>query len=566
LKSVFCTYSQECAEGLFCSEGKCAPQLAVGSSCNYTEDCVNTAGCDYGVCVEYFSLPVGNATNYVIAPNFYPSCQTGYANVSETGFVCDNAPVSLNPGASCTVPSKCMAKDGVNFKYCQCGLNGQGHCPLFEGDQEVVSLIQAMKTLITVTGTNQCHTNGRFNYECYIAFNNPTIMSAYLNYSQYAQLYFNDVYTKLPGSTSCQQKANVPDYVNILSQIQGTNPECPVYYTQDFEQGTGELCVWNNENIFNSLLATSTMLFYCNSSSVCSVSPGENGFCVDNSVDNNYPGQNCSLNFNCHSNICSNGMCQGETENQGCETSKDCDPGLYCYGSTGVKTCQPVATLGQSCVSTPCQSTLLCDLNVCVQYYSKSLGSVTQDVVGFFARACQSGFAIKDTAGDYLCELAPISSTPGAKCTPGSFCIDSSGKYGKPCVCGFDGNGYCQAFEGDSYLQNAIKSFNKIQNVQCNQALGISSGCYERSLLNLLEYYYYESNYTMYEALPYFQGSAEKRIVNTYYPQYSNALIQIRLILQELFPNDESSSSSSSSSSFAEMIGIPGVLALVYLV
>jgi len=119
-----CVYNEDCSQGNFCSNGKCAAQLAVGTACTNTQDCINTATCDNGVCVAMFSLKIGTSTNSVFPPNFYPSCQTGYANTSDTGFVCDNAPTSAASTSSCTVPSKCMAADGVNYKYCQCGFDG----------------------------------------------------------------------------------------------------------------------------------------------------------------------------------------------------------------------------------------------------------------------------------------------------------------------------------------------------------------------------------------------------------------------------------------------------------
>jgi len=366
----------------------------------------------------------------------------------------------------------------------------------------------------------------------------------------------------IPNSNACVQKVNTPDYYNVVDQIQGTAPKCPVYYVQDFQVDHGEVCVWNNKNIFSSLLATSTMVFYCNSTSTCSVTPGENGYCMPNTESLALPGQNCTYGFECYSGSCVNNMCQGSGQGVNCTSSKDCNAGLYCLETATNKTCQLAAGLSESCATIPCQSTLLCDLNVCVNYYSQANGAATGIVEGYYyAPACISGFAIK-SGSQYLCELAPTSSTPGASCTPGTLCMDSSGKYSKPCVCGFDGNGYCPAFEGDSNLQNAIKSLNKINSVKCNQDLRISAGCFERSLLNLLEYYYFDSNMSMYQHLPYFKGSVNSVIRQTYYPEYFNALEQIEYILKELYPNDDSSSSSS----FGQIVGIVGTLALVYLV
>ena len=565
LKGVSCSSSYECAEGYFCSKGKCAAQLSIGSPCEDYSECVNTAVCENNTCTEMFSVEVGSETWTVLEPNFYPACETGYATTTDNSFICAVAPVSKSKGANCTVPSKCMAADNVNYKFCECGLDGNGHCPLFEGDTEVVAMIDAWKHLMNISGSNVCNTMHRYSYACYVGFGDQTLLNAYLEYSKYVELYFAGVYSLLPGSTPCQRAANVPHYVNIMNQLQGTAPVCPVY-TRVIKE-IEEECVVYKEGIFNSLHATSVLIYDCNQTSTCSSSLGTNGICVENTQTLQLPGQNCTLALNCLSDKCVNHKCEGATVDQLCKTNADCNPNLYCMNNGKNLTCQPVKTAGESCSNTdPCASNLLCDENLCIAYFSKQVGANTTIYSDGYSETCSTGFAIPNEHGTYTCELAPTSTTAGAKCNPGTMCTDTSGKYKKPCTCGFDGNGYCSAFEGDSYLQTAIKQYKVISEITCNLENRLSPGCFEADLKDSLYYYYFMTNFTKYQNLPYFQGNYDSGVWLNYFLSYNNAEVQIKKILNELNPHhDDSSSSSSSSSSFGSLIKVTGLI-LAFLV
>jgi hypothetical protein len=73
-------------------------------------------------------------------------------------------------------------------------------------------------------------------------------------------------------------------------------------------------------------------------------------------------------------------------------------------------------------------------------------------------------------------------------------------KYFKPCTCGFNGRGYCPAFEGDSSLQNAINYFKKVaeNNMQCAPNKGISALCFKDDEDILENYYKYFAKFTEY--------------------------------------------------------------------
>ena len=555
LKGVSCNSSYECTEGYFCSNGKCASQIPVGGTCEDYSECVNSAVCENKTCTEVFSVDVGAETWTILEPNFFPACKTGYANTTDKSFICAVAPVSATKGAACTVPGKCMAADGVNYKFCECGLNGNGQCPLFEGDSEVVAMISAWKDLIKMSGSNVCNTMDRYSYACYAGFGDQNLLNAYLNYSQYAELYFAGVYSLLPGSSSCQRAANAPDYVNMLAQLQGSAPVCPVY-TRVIKE-IEEECVVYKEGIFDSLHATSVLIYDCNGTSTCSSSLGSSGYCIENKQSLHLPGQNCTLDLNCLSSKCVNHKCQGAVLNEICKTNYDCNPNLFCMDNGKNLTCQPVRTASESCSNTePCASNLLCDLGVCIAYYSKQVGSNTTSYSNGYSQACSSGFAISNVNSTYTCELAPTSANPGAKCTPGTMCTDSSGKYNKTCTCGFDGNGYCSAFEGDGHLQTAIKEYSTISEITCNLENAFSASCFDATLKDSLHYYYFMTNMTKFQNLPYFQGTYDKGVWLNYFLSYNNAEVQIKNILDELNPHHDDSSSSSSFGSLTKITGL----------
>jgi hypothetical protein len=538
----------ECFEGTYCASGKCAAQQVAGKTCSDRTECVNTAVCDNGICVQMFSLDNGVQTFTIMEPNFFPACKTGYASVYETNFTCDVAPKSVNKGASCVVPSKCMAADGKNYKFCECGLDGKGYCPLFEGDEEVQNMISAWKTLVDQSGSNVCHAMHPYNYACYVGFDNSTLMNTFLNYIQYVELYFKGAYTQLKGSNSCQQLTNLPDYTNIMMQLNGSYPKCPVYNKILVE--VNDTCVSYNYNIFNQLLAQTVFVLDCNQTSVCDSSLAlQDSFCVENVLEPYLPGQNCTLAHDCLSNNCVDHKCVGTSINGICKTNKDCNSGLYCKAGQENMTCQPVKIASESCDSeNPCASNLLCDNSICVALFSKKLAANTTIISNDIAMACSSGFATKVDEGIYSCDLPPQSVKLASECVSGTQCKDKSGKYSSECVCGFGGNAYCSEFQGDLHLQKAIENYLKISNVTCNLALGLTAGCFERDLKDSLYYYYYYTNMTYYLSGSYFYGSYDKKIWLNYFSEYNTAEMRIKQILEELHPHPDDSSSSSSNS------------------
>ena len=176
---------------------------------------------------------------------------------------------------------------------------------------------------------------------------------------------------------------------------------------------------------------------------------------------------------------------------------------------------------------------MFCDNNKCVKYYSLNIGSVTYTKTNGIAIGCASGFAVVNE-NYFTCAVAPTSNSLSNLCSLGSNCTDSTGVYSKPCSCGLNGNSYCPSFEGDSYLQNAIKNFQKISNLNCSYSIGVSPGCYQKDLKSLLAYYYYETNLTMFTSSYLVEGYNNDCQYNTYVGGYFNGLKMISLVLNEI--------------------------------
>jgi hypothetical protein len=535
-----CKADSDCNPGLYCSfQGQCATQLAINSTCNYTAQCVNSAVCDFNVCVAYFSLGIGKATNVTMAPGLAPACQTGFANKTASGYVCATAPTSGvdDTPIACNVADLCYDVTMTYNKSCTCGLDGQGYCPLFEGDLIVTQMINSWKQLLPGVINNTCHTNNRLSYACFAGFSNQTLLSSYVNFALLSQLYFDDVWAAgaLASADLCAVESQFPSFLNLLTQNVSGLPQCPVYSIVPASE-TQTQCIYYATNIFNSELMTSVNILYCNSSYYCNAVIGSNSSCVLNVVAPLAPGQNCSSGSDCSSGSCSGGFCTGLGLSANCTQDINCTQGLFCNASN---VCAAVVPAGGQCNSSlPCQNTYLCDAGTCVKRFSVPQGQNTSiaDATGF-SMTCETGYALPNGTV-FTCEIPPTSPSLGRLCQTSNDCPDTQNRVNASCVCGFDGNKYCNALPGDSPLQTAIAAFKAISsNASCSVTLGLSAGCFEGRLLDLLNYYYYETNMTVYQSIPYLQGFDARSVQETYLTGYFNGLDQIKQILRELYPN-----------------------------
>ncbi|OMJ76477.1 hypothetical protein SteCoe_24143 [Stentor coeruleus] len=526
VENAACLSSADCNPGLYCinqTNPVCKPQVAIGNKCNITEECYNFANCDNNICVEYFSLLEGNVTTVILPPNFAPSCYSGYANSTSNGFLCTDAPynVSTTP-VSCEMPSKCWDRKNQTYKNCQCGLDGNGYCPLFEGSNQVQSMISQWQWLIPGPGVPTCHTLHRFAYECYVGLYNETLLTMYLKWAENVNLYFHNTWVLSANATSCQEEFNIPYYVNVELQLKTTLPTCPIYYYTAENISESYQCYYNNTNVFHSDLVSVINAYGCSEGYYCPGGQNDNVNCTAIVTKALYPGQHCNTSAQCLSGSCKT-VCLGKKVNEACKNNADCNPGLFC--NTTNMTCKPVMTLGSICgINAPCSATLICDNFKCIKPFSLQINSVTTTGNSQYALACNSGYA-EMIGGNYICATAPMNPYTIKTCLGENDC-KSTLDYSS-CQCGFNGIRYCSSAPGDVYFVNAKKAYLNLVGKECNLAMGVSPGCFESDMKVLLQYYYYYTNFTYFQMLPWLQdplGPITSMYTADYWTSYKEML------------------------------------------
>lgn len=187
-------------------------------------------------------------------------------------------------------------------------------------------------------------------------------------------------------------------------------------------------------------------------------------------------------------------------------------PGYFCNST--LLLCQDLQLEDQYCSNDyECANNLLCNFNTCVEYYSLSLGQLTDNInYNGFSEACQTGFAVKNNNNDAVCAIAPMSQQWPNLCSPGSLCYDIRSLYSKPCTCGYteDGSAYCPPFEGDPPLQMAIENQQVLMGINhiCNTASRFSEVCFNHTKEYLGNFYAYAMNMTLYTNYPYLQSNS----------------------------------------------------------
>lgn len=532
-----CAKNSDCREGLYCSSTShsCVNQIPVGATCTVTDPCVNYALCQDSVCIEMFSLEIGNTTEIVESNGWAPLCPQGFANTSNGVSVCDvTAKINILSPTSCTFGTNCSDSQGKVSVPCQCGLDGNGYCPLFVENLLVQTLITQWKGIFPVN-TQGCHISNPWSYACFISLaETPAELAPYTSWSILSSLFFNDTWVLNTSASSCIQQSVIPDFYNLNQQLINPTYQCPAYSCENsIFSNNPDQCVNTFKNIYSSRLATIVKLYQCNSTSTCQANPTLNSTCIEYQNLKLYPGQNCTDGTQCNNGRCENSICQGIARNAACISTANCQPGDFCYESF----CREAGNVGDICNETLlCKIGNLCDSVTCVRQFSLENGQETalvpENSEAGFAPSCISGFASGINAGVGVC-AASAHSTSIPLCLVGQTCKSSLANYTKSCECGLNGLAFCPSFEGDQYLVNAIKNFNQISGVDCNYELGLSPGCYGKDLQRLLGFYYYRTNLTYYENLPLLQGNTEC-LNQGFMAEYWSDLKMIEIIIEEM--------------------------------
>ena len=514
-----CNTSSDCNPGLFCpsEDPKFCTQQGI-DRCTSDLECLNSYICDNNICVEMFSVEVNNFTTVIWPNNFAPTCASGYAiKHNETFNNCSDAPTGGFELVTCDIGDLNACKgNGDSNSTCLCAYDGNSYCTLFQGDPPALSMIETWKLLFEYSNLN-CHTENRWSYACF--YNNlgsSSIFNDFLNWSVNASLYLDNTWINKNNTLQCIKETFMLNYYNILDQEASILPNgnqplaCPKYtctnYTKNWDMNQ---CTFYEKNIFSDEVFSSYFIHPCPSIYMCEGDILSNYTCETKNITTKYPGEYCLQGNECFSKKCLGSKCQGVFLGGKCVNPFDCQPGLYC-GSNN--TCQRAAQFNESCSAIPCDTYTYCLNGVCTLLYSQKIGkpAVLENpkLMDGYSPVCKSGFA-RTINGQVICYYPPTSSVIPRKCIPGSLCNDSVNQFSKNCECGYDGNSYCPAFEGDDYLENAIQSYTILQNtnIKCNIYSGPTLWCYGDKWENMQQYYYYYTNMTSYQNLPQLQNN-----------------------------------------------------------
>lgn len=156
---------------------------------------------------------------------------------------------------------------------------------------------------------------------------------------------------------------------------------------------------------------------------------------------NNYPGQTCKQNKDCHSSTCTNGICIGGQKSAKCTQDIDCDIGFTCMNSN----CVSQVNIGGSCQTEfNCINTATCNNANCVAYNSLADGTLVSA-----GNACKSGMIYINSSLQKVCDTLKVTKQ---ECGDGQdgceYTYSYSGKtFNQQCVCvdfATDQSRYCR--------------------------------------------------------------------------------------------------------------------------
>lgn len=539
-KNQKCDYTFNCTQGFYCSSNKlCVPQVSQGNYCNSTFECVNSCECDNGLCVQMFSLNIGAITNVYDSNGFSKTCLFGYAvqNPDTGQYVCGYAPITSsletilwNGFAICPTSGIC-ASSGKSTKDCVCTIDSSQNsiCPLFEGDDLVVSMITYWKILNSFN--SKCHSQSRYSYNCFYNLGSKAI-KAFLDFYQYYHYYYYPNISSWESAYGSVLANVVPGILNIEKQSQylrWRKDQCPIYIYPSYPYNfTVNQCSFYIKDVYQMNVIDTYYLKPCPPNYKCNFNIYADSYCSPVS-SSRYPGDYCNKTLPCYSGVCKNHTCQGQNVSDSCSSSSHCNPGFFC---SYFEVCKPVLRDGESCLeSYECKTLSVCELDKCIKMYSIANGKqgtlVHKDQNFGWSITCSSGFAVKNLITNTVtCQPAP-KANPYHTYDNNTFvyCFDTSEQYLVPFTCQYDGIIKCPAFEGDVNLQNAISNYKALQsfNVSCSQDKGLTADCVSRNLTHLLTYYYAYTNQTLYQNYSQIT-QANQSIIKIMFPEYWSAL------------------------------------------
>lgn len=234
-----------------------------------------------------------------------------------------------------------------------------------------------------------------------------------------------------------------------------------------------------------------------------------------------YPGEYCLKDTDCVSGKCKDEHCDGKDEDEACDFTTDCNPGLFCPHKTGNCTqLMPQDVTG--CIDdSQCDYNSVCSpiignedhLNKCIAYFSLDVNDkISSCRYKYIEPQCGTGVCMsveedsdeteEETYKGFCAEVEASYNDPATtKCTYDSkMCLSTSGKLRTECECGHNpsGDAYCNLHPGDTIYTKYFKYYKRWvesgKSRKCNSARRDTLECMQAhwNSDDYIDYHYYK--------------------------------------------------------------------------
>ena len=404
-----CEEDTDCNPGYYCdvtTTNTCTALLALGAECDRDAMCQMNNGCNVGICTTYFSVAetgtvtdCGNAEypNFLIGNSagiqYSVFCTSGVCNTD--GKTCSAAltsgplPVACTQGGQTNCPTK-SSSEVTGATTCQNGKNsgGNDYCGAEVGDQPYLDFLAWFTgTYMPLVGKNAgiCHTRHRYlDTVCLNMLGGTYLQNQWTIFSTKARNFGEYVMSDVCTQQVIEPEVFTPTQSNLFCD---TSFSCATN-TTGFVSDQSCIQQAASTKAFVIRPCTDFSLSYCpnvhyyhqQDTEVQCYAPTA----ASAPATGRYPGDLCSINVQCLSNICTKGQCQGVIATSLCDVDSDCDVGLYCDIGTPNQ-CQTLLTVGATCTSSQqCVMNAGCNFaggatGTCVAYYSVESPNLVSD-------------------------------------------------------------------------------------------------------------------------------------------------------------------------------------------
>ena len=190
----------------------------------------------------------------------------------------------------------------------------------------------------------------------------------------------------------------------FVRALSASSMVCPTYSCSNLPPTSGECLQYSETSGLQSYLVTP-----CIPGMICPNSAQASSSCSYPTPKSRYPGEYCTTGYDCRSNNCTHSICSGVIATQPCNTSADCNPGLYC-AINSTKTCTAQLKAGSVCNTTDeCQNNATCNINICTLVFTGTNQPTNTITSTGLALVCASGYA-KNVSGVFTCQT--LANTP----------------------------------------------------------------------------------------------------------------------------------------------------------